>query len=182
MSDRLIELRLENRRLKEQVANLEEKVLALVGAITIQSSGVFQDKKHVLNDKLVDLINSTDVQLNIVSPKIDQFYTTEIKKIAQKGLPCLIITNDRGGIPTEYQPYYDDLKSTDGIKLINNPNVRYLLVFNTKGAIYSGGSLDRAELERSILIATTIEARSKLKTIAEIFSLMLGITSNQLEI
>jgi hypothetical protein len=173
VSDRLIELRLDNRRLKEQVANLENKVLSLVGAISIQSSGVFKDKKHVINDKLLNIINSSEVQLNIVSPKIDQFYTTEIKKIASKGIPILIITNDRGGIPTNLQPFYDDLKSTDGIKLVNNPNVRYLLVFNTKGAIYSGGSLDRLELERSILIATTIEARSKLKKIAEIFSLML---------
>ena len=173
MSDRLIELRLENRRLKEQVANLENKVLSLVGAISIQSSGVFKDKKHVINDTLLNIINNSEVQLNIVSPKIDQFYTTEIKKIAAKGIPVLIITNDRGGIPENFQPFYDDLKSTDGIKLVNNPNVRYLLVFNTKGAIYAGGSLDRQELERSILIATIIEARSKLKKIAEIFSLML---------
>ena len=172
-SDRLIELRLENRRLKEQVANLESKVLSLVGAITIQSSGVFKDKKHVINDKLLEIINSSEIQLNIVSPKIDQFYTTEIKKIAAKGIPVLIITNDRGGTPLEYQAFYDDLKATDGIKIVNNPNVRYLLVFNTKGAIYSGGALDRQELERSILIATFIEARSKLKKIAEIFSMML---------
>jgi len=173
MSDRLIELRLENRRLKDQVANLENKVLSLVGAISIQSSGVFKDKKHVINDRLLTVINASEVQLNIVSPKIDQFYATEIKKIASKGIPILIITNDRGGIPEKFQPFYDDLKSTDGVKLVNNPNVRYLLVFNTKGAIYSGGSLDRQELERSILIATTIEARSKLKKIAEIFSMML---------
>ncbi len=173
MSDRLIELRLENRRLKEQVANLENKVLSLVGAISIQSSGVFKDKKHVINDRLLTVINASEVQLNVVSPKIDQFYATEIKKIASKGVPVLIITNDRGGIPDNYKPFYDDLKSTTGVKLVNNPNVRYLLVFNTKGAIYSGGSLDRLELERSILIATTIEARSKLKKIAEIFSLML---------
>ena len=172
-SDRLIELRLENRRLKEQVANLEDKVLSLVGAVSIQSSGVFKDTKHVINDKLLNIINSSEVQLNIVSPKIDQFYATEIKKIAAKGVPVLMITNDRGGIPPQYQAFYDDLKSTDGIKLVNNPNVRYLLVFNTKGAIYSGGSLDRIELERSILIATVIEARSKLKKIAEIFSMML---------
>ena len=173
MSDRLIELRLENRRLKEQVANLENKVLSLVGAISIQSSGVFKDKKHVTNDKLLNIINSSEVQLNIVSPKIDQFYATEIKKIAAKGIPVLLITNDRGGIPPQYQAHYDDLKSTDGVKLISNPNVRYLLVFNTKAAIYSGGSLDRQELERSILIATIIEARTKLKKIAEIFSMML---------
>ncbi len=173
MSDRLVELRLENRRLKDQVANLENKVLSLVGAINLQASGVFKEIKHVMNDRLLTLINASEVQLNIISPKIDQFYATEIKKMAAKGIPVLIITNDRGVIPEIYQPFYDDLKSTDNVKLLNNPNVRFMLVFNTKGAIYSGGSLDRTELERSVLIATTVEARSKLKKVAEIFSMML---------
>ena len=173
MSDRLIELRLENRRLKEQVQNMENKVLNLVGAINIQSSGVFQDTKHVLNERLIELIGTTEVQLNVVAPKVDRFYSTELMRIASKGIPVLLITNDRGGLPEEYQKYYDEIKASSGVKVINNPNVRYLLVFNEKNAIYSGGSLDKAELERSILIATTVEARSKLKKIASIFSMML---------
>ncbi|MFX1276416.1 MAG: hypothetical protein ACFFBP_22645 [Promethearchaeota archaeon] len=173
MSDRIIELRLENRRLKEQVQKLEDRILTLVGAINIQSSGVFEGKKTILNDLLIELIGQTEEQLNIVSPKIDQFYSTELKRIASKGIPVLIITNDRGGMPPEYQQYYDEIKSNPGIKVVNNPNVRYMLVFNTKRGIYAGGSLDRKELERSILIATTVESKSKLKKISEIFSLML---------
>ena len=51
MSDRIIELRLENRRLKEQVQKLEDRILNLVGAINIQSSGVFQEKKNILLKK-----------------------------------------------------------------------------------------------------------------------------------
>ncbi len=173
MSDRIIELRLENRRLKEQVQKLEDRILNLVGAINIQSSGVFQEKKNILNDLLIELIGQTEEEIRIVSPKIDLFYMTELKKVASKGISILLITNDRGGLTPEYQQYYDEIKATSGIKVINNPNVRYMLVFNTKRAVYSGGSLDRKELERSILIATRVESKSKLKKIAEIFSLML---------
>jgi hypothetical protein len=72
-----------------------------------------------------------------------------------------------------YQKYYDLLSNTPGISVINNPNVRYLLVFNTDKAIYSGGSLDRKELSESVLIVTMIKERQKLRKIAEIFSAML---------
>ncbi|MBY9013992.1 MAG: hypothetical protein KGD70_16615, partial [Candidatus Lokiarchaeota archaeon] len=88
-------------------------------------------------------------------------------------IPILIITNDRGNIPKIYQEIYDDLKQTSGISIINNPNVRYLLVFNAEEGIYSGGSLDKEELEKSILITTHIKESAKLRKIAEIFSLML---------
>jgi len=64
-----------------------------------------------LNQHLIELIYSTNSQLNIVSPKIDQFYANEIKRLVQKGIPVLIITNDRGSIPKGYQDAYDDLKS-----------------------------------------------------------------------
>ncbi len=172
MSDRLIELRVKNKRLKDQVLSLEEKVLSLVGMISLETSGGLT-KKNVLNDQLINLIQETKEQLNIVSPKIDRFYATELKKVVQRGMPVLIITNDRGGIPQEYHEYYDELKATPGINIINNPNVKYLLVFNTELAIYAGGSLDKEELERSILIVTMVKETSKLRQIAEIFSLML---------
>ncbi|GAH18112.1 unnamed protein product, partial [marine sediment metagenome] len=79
----------------------------------------------------------------------------------------------RGGIPKEFQEVYDDLKATSGVKIINNPNVRYLLVFNSEEAIYSGGALVKEELAKSILIITSIKEAAKLRKIAKIFSLML---------
>ncbi len=172
MSDRIIELRVENTRLKSEVQNLENKVLSLVGMINLESSGG-PERKNVLNEHLITLITSTSIQLNIVSPKIDKFYSIELKKLTEKGIPILIITNDRGNIPKIYQEIYDDLKQTSGVSIINNPNVRYLLVFNTEEAIYSGGSLDKEELEKSVLIVTQIKESAKLRKIAEIFSLML---------
>jgi phosphatidylserine/phosphatidylglycerophosphate/cardiolipin synthase-like enzyme len=172
MSDRLIELRVENQRLKQQVESLEQKVLSLVGMTSIESSGGVE-KKNVLNDHLMSIIYSTQEQLNIVSPLIDKFYATELKNLTKKGVAILIITNDRGAIPAVYQEVYDDLKSTSGIKIINNPNVRYLLVFNSREAVYSGGSMDKDALEKSILIVTIIREPAQLRKLAEIFSLML---------
>ena len=172
MSDRNIELRIENARLKKEVQNLENKVLSLVGMISLESSGG-SERKNVLNEHLINLITSTSTQLNIVSPKIDRFYSIELKKLTKKGIPILIITNDRGNIPKIYQEIYDDLKQTSGISIINNINIRYLLVFNAEEAIYSGGSLDKEELKKSVLIVTRTKESSKIRKIAEIFRLML---------
>jgi hypothetical protein len=172
LSDRIIELRTENSRLKQEVLNLENKILSLVGMISLKSSGG-SEGKNILNEQLINLITSTKQQLNVVSPKIDRFYANELKKLTQKGIPILIITNDRGGIPKEFQEVYDDLKAISGVKIINNPNVRYLLVFNSEEAIYSGGALVKEELEKSILIITSIREAAKLRKIAKIFSLML---------
>lgn len=172
MSDRIIELRRENSRLKNEVQNLENKILSLVGMVNLKSSGG-SEGKNILNELLINLIISTKQQLSIVSPKIDRFYANELQKLTQKGIPILIITNDRGGIPKDFQEVYDDLKATSGVNIINNPNVRYLLVFNSEEGIYSGGSLVKEELEKSILIITSIREAAKLRKIAEIFSLML---------
>ena len=140
--------------------------------ISLKSSGG-SEGKNILNEQLINLITSTKQQLNVVSPKIDRFYANELKKLTQKGIPILIITNDRGGIPKEFQEVYDDLKAISGVKIINNPNVRYLLVFNSEEAIYSGGALVKDELEKSILIITSIREAAKLRKIANIFSMML---------
>ena len=157
--------------MKEQIVNLENKILSLVGMVDIESSG--GEKKNVLNDLLLNLINSTSDQLNIVTPHVDSFYAKELKRIVERGIPVLLITNDRSTITKEYIPIYDELKNVQGISIVNNPNVKFLLVFNTEQAIYSGGSLDRAELSKLILIVTKIQEKSKLRLIAEIFSLML---------
>lgn len=172
MSDRITELRTENMALKGQVEDLENKVLSLVGMISLEPSGEGKNKE-LLNDKLIEFINTTTDQLNIVTPKVDRFYSVELKKIVEKGIPILLITGDRSTLDKSYRQFYDDLKKTPGIQILNNPNVKYLLMFNTEKAIYSGGSLDKDVLSSSILIATTIIEKSKIRLIAEIFSAML---------
>ncbi|MFX1363665.1 MAG: hypothetical protein ACFFCE_09345 [Promethearchaeota archaeon] len=163
---------MENKRLREQITSLENKILTLVGMVNIESSGGVE-KKNVLNDMLINLINSTEDQLNIVTPKIDEFYAKELKRIVGRGIPVLLITTDRSEYSKKSVYIYDDLKNTQGISIVNNPNVRFLLLFNTEQAIYSGSTLDKEELSKSILIVTKIQEKSKLKLIAEIFSLML---------
>ena len=163
---------MENKRLKEQITNLENKILSLVGMVDIVSSGD-PERKNALNDLLINLISSTQDQLNVVSPRVDDFYAKELKRVVERGIPVLLITNDRSDLPKVNIPIYDDLKLTQGISVINNPNVKFLLLFNTEQAVYAGGSLDREELSKSILIVTSIREKSKLRTIAEIFSLML---------
>jgi len=172
ISDRLTELRLENRRLKSQIEEFELKLLNLVGNIELESSGESQNKEY-LNNTLIEFVNATTDQLNVVTPKIDRFYTDELKKIAQNGIPVLIITTDRRLLSKPYQKIYDELTNTPGISVINNPNVKYLLVFNSDRAIYSGGALDREELSDSVLIVTIIKEKQKLRKVAEIFSTML---------
>ena len=172
MSDRITELRTENMHLKRQVEDLENKILTLVGMISLEPSGEGKNKE-LLNNKLIEFINTTTDQLNIVTPKVDRFYSVELRKIVEKGIPILLITGDRSSLDKSYRQFYDDLKKTPGIQILNNPNVKYLLMFNTEKAIYSGGSLDKDVLSSSILIATTIIEKSKIRLIAEIFSAML---------
>ena len=174
LTDRLTELRMENRRLKQQIEEFEKRVLSLVGNIIIESSsGSEGQDKELLNEKLVEIFQTTNDQLNIVSPTIDEFYAVELKKAAQRGIPILLITRERHLLDKPLKKIYDDLKTTSGISLINNPNVTYLLMFNTELAIYSGGSLDKNELSRSILIITTIKEDAKIRIIAAIFNAML---------
>ena len=170
MSDRLTELRIENKRLKSQVQDLENKVLSVVGMISIEGSSI---KANTINNAIIELINGTTDQINLVSPKIDRFYTTELKKAAERGIPVLVITKDRHSMDKNDQKIYDELKSTQSISVINNPNVRYLLIFNSNTAVYSGGSLVKEELDNSTLIVTTIKETAKLRKIATIFSSML---------
>ena len=73
LTDRINELRLENRRLKQQIEEFEKRVLALVGNIVIESSGE-GDNKELLNEKLIELIQTTQYQLNIVTPKISVLF------------------------------------------------------------------------------------------------------------
>lgn len=173
LSDRLTELRIENRRLKSQVQDLENKVLNLVGMIGIEQSG--GENKGLINNMILEMFKTCEQkreQLNIVTPYMCKFYSTELANLHKKGVPVLMICRDRRLIMKSYQQFYDDVK-TAGINIINNPNVEYLLLFNSDTAIYAGGSLDKEELDKSVLIITTIKETAKLRKIAEIFSSML---------
>ena len=128
MSDRILELRMENQRLKQQIENLENKVLSLVGMVKFESSGG-SERKNVLNEHLLELIGNTKTQLNIVSTKIDKFYATELKRLTLKGVAVLIIMNDRGtedalSLPTEGRLILVEKL----LKSLNLPIIGYLIL------------------------------------------------------
>ena len=170
--DRINELRLENRRLKQQIEDYENRVLALVGNTIIEASGE-GETKELLNEKIIDFIRTSVDQINIVAPRIDAFYSTEIRKAAERGLPVLLITRDRHLWEKKQKILYDELNSTNGINVINNPHVNYLLLYNSEIAMYSGGDLDKEVLSNSVLIITSIKEAAKINKIADIFTAML---------
>ena len=170
--DRVTQLRVENAKLKEKVDNLEQRILSIVGLIKIFPSGV-ETKKEELNNRIQELLSTPSSNVRIVTPKIGPFYLDLITKIAQKGIPVLLIINDRRNIPTEYQQYYDQLKNKTNISIVNNPNVKYLLVMNDSEVIYSGGSLVQKELSGSILVGTQVKEKNKITKIQKIFNNML---------
>ena len=170
--DRINELRLENRRLKQQIEDYENRVLALVGNTIIEASGE-GETKELLNEKIIDFIRTSVDQINIVAPRLDAFYSTEIRKAAERGMPVLLITRDRHLWDKKQRLLYDELNSTNGINVINNPHVNYLLLYNTEIAMYSGGDLDKEVLSNSVLIITSIKEAAKINKIADIFTAML---------
>jgi len=170
--DRINELRLENRRLKQQIEDYENRVLALVGSTIIEASGEGENKE-LLNEKIIDFIHTSVDQINIVAPRVDTFYSTEIRKAAERGIPILLITRDRHLWEKKQRILYDELNSTNGINVINNPHVNYLLLYNTEIAMYSGGDLDKEVLSNSVLIITSITEAAKINKIADIFTAML---------
>lgn len=170
--DRIQELRIENRRLKQQVEDFEKRVLSLVGNTVLEASGEGANKNLIIN-KLLEFFSTTQDQLNIVSPKVDNYFKIELQKVAKRGVPVLLITNDRRLLSKPNQKIFDELKKTQGMSIITNPNVRFLLVFNTEEALYSGGSLNKEDLDHSIIIVTILKELSKIRKIAEIFSMML---------
>ena len=172
LTDRINELRLENRRLKQQIEEFEKRVLNLVGNTIIEASGEGENKE-LLNETIINVIQTSQDQMNIVSPKLDEFYTKELERAAGKGIPILLITRDRYLWEKKERSLYDELLNIQGMTVINNPNVNYLLVFNTEIALYAGGVLDKELLSKSVLILTTIKEEQKIRKIADIFSAML---------
>jgi hypothetical protein len=167
LSERLRELRIENQKLKNQVEQLENKILSLVGNIEIEVS-----QKGLLNEEILTLFENTENQLNILTPYIDKFYINELKRLSQN-INIMVIIHDRSLIPKEYRTYYDELKSVSNVKIVNNPNIRCLLVFNEVNGIYTAGALDKNILDNSILIETKINEASILHKIKQIYTLFL---------
>lgn len=165
MSERIRELRIENRKLKDQVEKLEDRVLKLVGSVEFQIS-----KDGMINEDILTLFNETKQKIDLTTPRIDRFYTNELKRLSENGIEVRVILKDRSLIPAEYIPFFDELKSAQKIKMVTNPNIKNLLVFNEERGIYAGMALDKDELEKASLIETKVNETSKLSKLQQYFN------------
>ncbi len=163
-------LRAENIKLRTKVEDLENRLLKLVGTIKIFAAGM-SGKEHVMNNNIAEIItNATDIK--IVAPYITNEYALILKDRAKNGIKVQIVLNDRRLWPEKYVNIYDELKVTS-IDLINNPNVKFLLVWTPKTALFTSGPLDKSSLMKTVLIGTLINEKGKLNELLKIFQLML---------
>ena len=163
-------LRAENIKLRTKIEDLENRLLKLVGTIKIFTGGM-PGNEHVMNNNIAEIItNATDIK--IVAPYITNEYALILKDRARNGIKVQIVLNDRRLWPEKYVDIYDQLKVTS-IDLINNPNVKYLLVWSPKTALFTSGPLDKDSLMKTVLIGTLINEKGKINELLKIFQLML---------
>lgn len=199
-------LKAENIRLKEQIRDLQDTLVNLTKSVHIFSSGIAGNQQTSLNDQINEIIHNSTTELNIVSPKIGMEYKTMLINKAKAGTKIQIVINDRRYLINEeekkgvkskksnkdeltkgkkeikynYAEIYDNLKSTPGIDLINNPNVKFLMVVGNDAsnsperAVFSSGWLERRVLDKTILLGTYLEQdRAKLKELMQIYNQLL---------
>lgn len=161
----------ENIRLKEKITTLEDRVLGMVAAVKILPGGM-PGKEHIINNNIAEII-TTENKIKIVAPYITTDYAHVLIARASQGVEIQMVINDRKAWPKEFENLYTKLKQTNGINLINNPNVQYLAVTSENSAIITSGPLDKDHLMKTVLIATFIQEKRILKELDEIFKEML---------
>jgi hypothetical protein len=165
-------LKADNIKLKEEVERLEQRIMNMAGSIKIFSSGMTGHESD-MNNQLGNVISTADTELKIVAPYITQEYVLLLQDRAKNKVKIQIVLNDRRFWPDVHAKFYDQLKVTTDIDLINNPNVQYLLVWTPKEAIFTSGPLDKHALQKTVLIGTYIKEKLKLDELLTIFKEML---------
>ena len=163
-------LKAENMKLKKKVEDLENRLLRLVGAIKIFTGGL-AGKEHEMNNHIAEIITNA-AQLKIVAPYITEEFALILQDRAKNGINVQIVLNDRRLWPQQYMKIYDKLKATSGIDLINNPNVKYLLVWSPSSALFTSGPLSKESLMKTILIGTLVHEKSKLNFFLTLYFLV----------
>ncbi|MCP4761650.1 MAG: hypothetical protein GY870_07700 [archaeon] len=190
-------LKAENMKLKKQIEDLQNTVMRITGSIKIFPSGISGSGSN-LNDKISEILSTASGNIRIITPKVGTEYERRLVDISKKGTKIQIIINDRrfltpdeerksafpvtfaknksptaGKTPINYAKIYDQLKTTSGIDLVNNPNVKFLLILTSNDAIFSAGWLERSVLDNTILLGAHIQDKKKIKEIEEIYSNLL---------
>jgi len=170
----------ENIRLKNKLDELENTLTRIAGAVHIFTTGSSESKID-LYTKITDVINSAREDIKVVTPKIGPEFAKVLIEKAKKGNKIQVVINDRRILVEQtklakaqkkninYEKTYDLLKVTPEIDLINNPNVRFLMVWTRKNVIFAGGWLEKALLKNTILLGVHVKDISKIEELLEIY-------------
>lgn len=174
----------ENIKLKAKLDELESILTRIAGSVYIFSAGTTESKVD-LYTKIEEVINSARENLKVVTPKIGPEFAKVLIAKAKKGTKIQVVINDRRILVEEtklakaqkkdvnYERTYDLLKVTPEIDLINNPNVRFLMVWTRKNVIFAGGWLEKALLKNTILLGVHVKDISKIEELSEIYKQLL---------
>ena len=135
------------------------------------SSGT-KNNEHVLNNQIADIITSAS-EIKIVAPYITKEYTLVLQDRVRSGANVMLVLNDRRLWPEDVAPFYDKIKVTPGMELVNNPNVKYLMIWSPNKVIISSGPLDKNLLESTVLVVTVITEPKKIEKCKHIMGEML---------
>jgi len=186
-------LKAENLKLKKKIDELEDSLLKVTQSIQLLFSGTTKSKNNFF-DIIDNMIESSNENLYIASPKIDDYFTSKLINKAKSGLNIQIIINERRLLVSDdddlykkdkkvkkddnnitekkidYTKNYDILKVTPRIDLINYPNVLFLLLINSSQAFISGGWLEESILKKKVLIGTLIKDLNKVSELLNIYN------------
>jgi phosphatidylserine/phosphatidylglycerophosphate/cardiolipin synthase-like enzyme len=162
----------ENIKLKEKITELENRLVNVAGTFKIFSSGM-QNHEHEMNNQIANLIANAKTELKIVSPYISDEYVLLLQDRAKNKIKIQIILNDRRLWDQKLAKNYDTLKTTPGVDLVNNPNVKYTLIWTPEVALYTSGALDKNTLMKTVLIGTIVQEKVKLDELKGIIKEML---------
>ena len=161
----------ENMRLKKRIEELEDRLLGIVGAIKIFTGGL-PGKEHEMNNHIAEIITNAS-ELKIVAPFVTEEYAMILEDRVNNNVDVQCILNDRRLWPEEYAAIYDKMKVTPRLQIINNPNVKFLLIWSPESALFTSGPLSKQSLMKTVLMGTRVNERGKIKEIMQIFKSML---------
>jgi hypothetical protein len=136
--------------------------------------------------KIREIIDYGKDELKVVTPKIGPEFAQILIDKAKAGTKIQIIINDRRILAEEsklakshkkvdinYEKVYDLLKVAPEIDLINNPNVRFLMIWTRKHVLFSGGWLEKSLLKKTILLGVHVQDIAKIEELAVIYKQLL---------
>ena len=175
----------ENIKLKTKLDEMESTLTRIAGSVHIFSAGASESKID-LYTKITEVISKARENLKIVTPKIGPEFAKILIDKAKTGTKIQVVINDRRILVEEtklakahknsdvnYEKTYDLLKITPEIDLINNPNVRFSMVWTRKNVVFAGGWLEKSLLKKTILLGVHVQDIAKIEELQHIYRQLL---------